>query len=153
MDAMEAGRKAGIELVHVAHESTAAIAAAYYGASKGTAGLAIGVKGVGAANMLGGAANAHFERMPVVCVFEAGPSDSDVALVQVADHRHMFEPVTKFYASLQRETASRSLGEAIGAATHDRPGVSVLDVPSDFDDGDCGDLHFYRDNVNLKPRM
>ena len=28
MDAMEAGRKAGVEFVHVAHESSAAIAAA-----------------------------------------------------------------------------------------------------------------------------
>ena len=140
MDAMEAGRKAGIEFVHTAHESTAAIAAAYYGAAKGTPGLAIGVKGVGAGNMLGGAANAHFERMPVVCVFEAGASGSDIGLVQVADHRRMFEPVAKFYASLKRETASRSLAEAIAAASHGRPGVAVLDVPSDFDNGDCGEL-------------
>ncbi|MCH2529543.1 MAG: hypothetical protein MK032_00175 [Dehalococcoidia bacterium] len=69
MDAMEAGRKAGVEFVHVSHESSAAIIAAYYGAGRATAGLAIGVKGVGAGNMAGGIANVFFERMPVVCVF------------------------------------------------------------------------------------
>ena len=140
MDAMEAGRKAGIELVHVAHESTAAIAAAYYGAAKGTAGLALGVKGVGAGNMVGGVANAHFERMPVVCVFEAGPAGADVDLVQVADHHQMFGSVTKLHATLRRETAAQTLAEAVAAATQGRPGATVLDFPSDFDDGDCGDL-------------
>ena len=95
MDAIEAGRKAGVDFVHVAHESTAAIAAAYYGAMLDAAGLAIGVKGVGAGNMVGGIANAYFERMPLVAVFEAGPSNSDIDLVQVADHRKMFGSVTK----------------------------------------------------------
>ena len=70
MDAMEAGRKAGIETVHVAHESTAAIAAAYYGVTKGASGLAIGVKGVGAGNMVGGVSNVYFERMPVLAIVD-----------------------------------------------------------------------------------
>ena len=140
MDAMEAGRKAGIESVHVAHESTAAIAAAYYGVTKGTSGLAIGVKGVGAGNMVGGVSNVYFERMPVLCVFESGPTDSNVDLVQVADHDAMFGSVTKFQATLQRETASQVLGVAISESTHGRPGPVVLNVPLDFDDRDCGRL-------------
>lgn len=152
MDAMEAGRKAGIELVHVAHESTAAIAAAYYGAAKGTAGLALGVKGVGAGNMVGGVANAHFERMPVVCVFEAGPAGADVDLVQVADHRQMFGSVTKLHAILERETAAQTLADAVAAATQGRPGGAVLDFPSDFDDGDCGDIpHHSTETAPGKP--
>jgi acetolactate synthase-1/2/3 large subunit len=126
--------------VHVAHESTAAIAAAYYGAAKGTAGLALGVKGVGAGNMVGGVANAHFERMPVVCVFEAGPAEADVDLVQVADHHQMFGSVAKLHATLKRQTAAQTLADAVAAATHGRPGATVLDFPSDFEDGDCGDL-------------
>jgi hypothetical protein len=41
---MDAGRKAGVEFVHVAQESSDAIAAAYYEAGLDTEGLAIGAK-------------------------------------------------------------------------------------------------------------
>lgn len=140
MDAMEAGRKVGIEFVHVAHESTAAIAAAYYGATLGTAGLAIGVKGVGAGNMVGGIANAYFERMPLIAVFEAGPLDTDNDLVQVTDHAKMFGSVTKAFHSLRRETAGDTLRDAISLATDGRRGPVVLDYPSDFNNGDAGEL-------------
>lgn len=140
MDAMEAGRKAGVEFVHVAHESSAAIAAAYYGAGLGTAGLAIGVKGVGAGNMLGGVANAFFERMPVVCAFEAGPTNSDINLVQVTDHSAMFGGITKSFSTLERSTANDTLRDAVATATDGRRGPVVIDYPSNFDDGDCGDL-------------
>jgi acetolactate synthase-1/2/3 large subunit len=140
MDAMEAGRKAGVEFVHVAHESSAAIAAAYYGAGLGTAGLAIGVKGVGAGNMLGGVANVFFERMPVVCAFEAGPTNSDINLVQVTDHSAMFGGITKSFSTLERSTANDTLRDAVATATDGRRGPVVIDYPSNFDDGDCGDL-------------
>jgi len=140
MDAMEAGRKAGVEFVHVAHESSAAIAAAYYGAGLGTAGLAIGVKGVGAGNMLGGVANAFFERMPVVCAFEAGPTDSDIDLVQVTDHSAMFGGITKSFSTLKRSTANDTLREAVATAIDGRRGPVVIDYPSNFDDGDVGEL-------------
>ena len=140
MDAMEAGRKAGVEFVHVAHESSAAIAAAYYGAGLGTAGLAIGVKGVGAGNMLGGVANVFFERMPVVCAFEAGPTNSDINLVQVTDHSAMFGGITKSFSTLERSTANDTLRDAVATATDGRRGPVVIDYPSNFDDSDCGDL-------------
>jgi acetolactate synthase-1/2/3 large subunit len=140
MDAMEAGRKAGVEFVHTAHESSAAIAAAYYGAGLETAGLAIGVKGVGAGNMVGGVANAFFERMPVVCAFEAGETESDIDLVQVTDHGAMFGAITKSYSTLERSTANDTLRDAVALATDGRRGPVVIDYPSNFDDGDCGDI-------------
>ena len=140
MDAMEAGRKAGVDFVHMAHESSVAIAAAYYGAALDTAGLAIGVKGVGAGNMVGGIANAHFERMPLVCVFEAGPTDSDTDMVQVTDHSAMFDSVAKSFGSLDRSTANDMLRDAVANALDGRRGPVVLDYPANFDDGDCGDL-------------
>ena len=140
MDAMEAGRKAGVEFVHVSHESSAAIIAAYYGAGLDTAGLAIGVKGVGAGNMAGGIANVFFERMPVVCVFESGSTESNVDLVQVADHSAMFGSITKSYNVLERSTANDTLRDAIALATDGRNGPVALDFPSNFDDDDCGEL-------------
>ena len=66
LDLIEAGRKLGVRFVNMSHESSAAIAAAYYGELKSTAGLAMGIRGVGAANMAGGVANVHFERLPLV---------------------------------------------------------------------------------------
>ena len=71
LDMMEAGRQLDVSFVSVAHESSAAIMAAYYGLMKNTAGLALSVKGIGAGNLAGGAANAYFERMPVVCLCES----------------------------------------------------------------------------------
>ena len=161
MDAMEAGRKAGVEFVHVAHESSAAIAAAYYGSGLDTAGLAIGVKGVGAANMVGGVANVFFERMPVVCAFEAGATDLVTDLVQVTDHGAMFRSISKSYGTLERTSASKMLRDAIATATDGRRGPVILDYPSNFDDGDCGDIpsapdeyvETSPDNVALKNAM
>ena len=70
LDLLEAGRQRGVELVSVAHESSAAIMAGYYGHFKKTAGIAISIKGVGAGNLVGGALNAFLERMPLVCLCE-----------------------------------------------------------------------------------
>jgi acetolactate synthase-1/2/3 large subunit len=140
MDAMEAGRKTGVDFVHMAHESSVAITAAYYGAALGTAGLAIGVKGVGAGNMAGGIANAYFERMPLVCVFEAGATDSDTDLVQVTDHSAMFGSLIKSFTTLECQTAKDMLRDAVATAFDGRRGPVVLDYPANFDDGDCGEL-------------
>ena len=54
LDLMEWGRTLGVDFVSVAHESSAAITAAYYGLMKETAGLALAIKGVGAGNLAGG---------------------------------------------------------------------------------------------------
>ena len=62
LDLMEAGRKIGVDFIAVAHESSAAIMAAYNGLMNETAGVALAIKGVGAANLAAGAATAYFER-------------------------------------------------------------------------------------------
>jgi len=67
---MDAGRRKGVDFVATAHESSGAIAAAYYGYFKGCAGLAIAIQGVGAGNMVSGAITIGYERNPVVCVCE-----------------------------------------------------------------------------------
>ena len=64
LDLMDNGRDLGVDFINVAHESSAAIAAGTYGLLKNSAGLALAVKGVGAANLVGGIANAYFERLP-----------------------------------------------------------------------------------------
>ena len=138
LDVLEAGRTGGVDLVLTAHESSAAIAAAYYGAMKGTPGIAISVKGVGAGNLVGGAVNAHFERMAVLCISEAGDPNSTTELVQIADHDQMFGAVTKLQRTFTHESAAESLQRAVFEAGDGRPGPTVLNVTGAMADGDVG---------------
>ncbi len=132
LDMMEAGRRYGVDFVSTAHESTAGIAAACYGLMKETAGLALAVKGVGAANLAGGAANAYFERLPVVCLCETSPNSvTQREMVQHCDHAGLFEAVTKYQATLSPAEGPDLVREAIFAATEGRPGPVLLNLPSD----------------------
>ena len=136
---MESGRKLGIEFVTVAHESSAAIAAAYYGKVKNTSGVAIAIKGVGAANLVGGAVNAYFERMPVVLVCETarvpgGPphalARNQMQCLPGESHAQLLGAlVPKYVATVSADEIAAQLADAVHAATDGRPGVALLDVP------------------------
>ena len=133
LDMVEFGRQLGVDFVSVAHESSAAIMAAYYGVMKDTAGLALAIKGVGAGNLAGGAANAHFERLPVVCCCESAPSFvGDRELVSLCPHEQLFGAVVKHLDTLSPECATTQVGEAFYQATDGRPGPVLLDIPSDL---------------------
>ncbi len=133
LELMDWGRTLGVDFVPVAHESSAAIMAAYYGFLKNTAGLALAVKGVGAGNLVGGAVNAYFERMPVVCCCECGPAETrHLELVSQCTHQGLFDAIVKYQASLESETAHGTLQEAFFQATDGRPGPVLLDVPTDL---------------------
>ena len=73
LDMMEAGRQLDVSFVSVAHESSAAIMAACYGLMKKQRGWRWR-EGNCAGNLAGGAANAYFECMPVVCLCESSPT-------------------------------------------------------------------------------
>ncbi len=141
LDMMEAGRRYGVDFISTAHESTAGIAAAYYGLMKQTAGLALSVKGVGAANLAGGAANAYFERVPVVCLSETSPgSVTQRDMVQHCDHATLFGAVTKFRATLSPDAAPQQIRDAVAAAVVGRPGPVLLNLPSDLGTAEAGDF-------------
>ena len=131
MDLMEEGRKAGLRFVSVAHESSAAVAAAYYGHRKGCAGLAVAIRGPGAANLASGAATAYFERRPVVCLCECSPQQEGTPpSAQICDHEALFSAVAKHRATLTAQRAAEVLRECFAAAAEGRPGPVLLDVPS-----------------------
>jgi len=135
---MEFGQQLGVDFVSCAHESSAAITAAYYGRFKDTAGLALGIKGVGAGNMVGGAANAHFERMPVVCCCESVPTSvTQRHLVGICPHEELFGGVVKYRATLNPREAPTMLQEASFQATDGRPGPVLVDLPADLGLADC----------------
>jgi acetolactate synthase-1/2/3 large subunit len=138
LDMMEAGRQLGIDFVSVAHESSAAIMAAYYGLMKDTAGLALAVKGVGAGNLAAGAANAYFERVPVVCLCESAPTQvTQPELVQTCDHAGLFGSVTKYQATLNAQEGNTAVQQAVFHATDGRPGPVLLNLPSDLGLAEC----------------
>ncbi len=140
LDMMEAGRQLDVSFVSVAHESSAAIMAAYYGLMKNTAGLALSVKGIGAGNLAGGAANAYFERAPVVCLCESSPMHVvQTEMVQHCDHAQLFGAAVKYQNTLTAAEAAASVQEAVFQATDGRPGPALLNLPSDMGLAECGD--------------
>jgi acetolactate synthase-1/2/3 large subunit len=133
LDLIEAGRKTGVSFVNVSHESSAAIAAAYYGSLRDTAGLAMTIRGIGAANLAGGVANVHFERMPVVAVCETAPgSMAQRESTQQCDQKTLFDGITKFQSVLAPETAQEVIRQAFARAEEGRPGPAILHIPSDL---------------------
>jgi len=138
LDMMDAGQRRGLEFVTVAHESSAAITASAYGAMAQTAGLAVGIKGVGAGNLAAGAVNAYFERAPVVCLCDrASTKVTQREMVQHLDHCGLFGAFTKFEDILSAEGAAASLQEAVYQATDGRPGPVLLDLPGDAAGEEC----------------
>ena len=131
LELIDAGRKVGVQFVNVSHESSAAIAASYYGRLKGTAGLAMSIRGVGAANMAGGVANVYFERLPLVGVCEAPPvSSSPMESVQQCDQPRLFEGITRYQSTLTADGALEMIGEAFTQAVDGRPIPSILHLPA-----------------------
>jgi acetolactate synthase I/II/III large subunit len=131
LELMEAGRKAGVDFVNVAHESSAAIAAAYYGHVKNTAGLAMSIRGVGAANLAGGVANVYFERMPLVGICESLPlAASHKESVQQCDQAKLFEGISRYQATITADSALSVTRDAFAKAVDGRPVPSILHIPA-----------------------
>ena len=139
LDLMEAGRSLGVDFVSVNHESSAAIMAAYYGLMKDTAGLALTIRGVGAANLVGGAANIHFERAPMVAVCETcPPATAGYEMVQHCDQLSLFSGIERYRQTLSTENAPLAVQEASYHATEGRPGPALLNFPADLGSAECG---------------
>ncbi len=142
LELIEAGRQLGVRFVDMSHESSAAITAAYYGRVKGTAGLAMSVRGVGAGNLAGGVTNAHFERLPVVAVCETVASSmAHGESVQQCDQVKLFEAVAKYQSVLGPDTAHRAIKEAFFYASEGRQGAAVLHLPSGLAEAQTDGIH------------
>ena len=123
LELIEAGRRSGVQFVNMSNESSAGVAAAYYGRLKGSAGLAMAIRGVGAGNLVGGATNAHFERMPLVGLCEMATSSmAGGESVQQCEQEKLFAAVAKYQKVLAPETACRAIKEAFFEAADGRPG-------------------------------
>jgi acetolactate synthase I/II/III large subunit len=132
LEMIDTGGRLGISFVPVAHESSAAIMAGYYGLMKGTAGLALAIRGVGAGNLAGGVVNAFFERLPLIAICESTPvSPGDRTGVQQCDQNGLFAGVAKFQADLAASNVEALVRDAFRVAVEGRPGPVILGFPSD----------------------
>ena len=132
LDLIEAGRRPGVKFVNVSHESSAAIAASYYGGIKRTAGLAMSIRGVGAANLAGGVANVYFERQPLVAVCESAAPGRQA--VQQCEQQRIFDAISGYQATLTSDMGMRMIRDAFTHAIDGRPSPSVLHWPRGMND-------------------
>ena len=147
LDLMDNGREIGVNFVNVAHESSAAIAAGTYGLVNKTAGLALAVKGVGAANLVGGIANAYFERLPVVCVCEATPNYSyENEMVQHTDHKKMMGTLTKMINTISTDNPTKTILDSYNIASSGIEGPVLIDFPSNIGLADINESIYEKKN-------
>jgi acetolactate synthase I/II/III large subunit len=133
LDVLDAARRVDMPFVATAHESSAAIAAASYGRFRGCSGLALAIKGPGAGNLVGGALNAQFGRLPVVCLCETAPASLlGRPLAQVCDQRALFSGATKGAFRLAPEGALETTRAAFSLAAAGLPGAVLLELPGDI---------------------
>jgi acetolactate synthase-1/2/3 large subunit len=144
LELIEAGRQCRVAFVNMSHESSAAIAAAAYGKVRNTAGLAMSIRGVGAANLAGGVANASFERLPLVGICEAPPvSSQPTESVQQCHQQQLFSGVARYQRTLDKEHALQMIQDAFAQAVLDRPIPSVLHLPAGLGEvDDCPSKSF-----------
>ena len=116
----------GIEF-HVTHtEASAALMAGTVGRLKGRAGIAVGIKGPGLANMIPGLAVCHLERFPVVALVESYAQGTDWRFRHKGlDHGALTAALVKGYGALGSEG---TFDRYAALAESEAPGPVVVDL-------------------------
>ncbi|MCI3927060.1 acetolactate synthase large subunit [Paenibacillus sp. TRM 82003] len=123
-----------IDFVTVHHEQGAAFMAAMEGKLTGRPGVCLSTLGPGATNLLTGVANANMDRYPIVAISGQAAEDRlHKKSHQVYDLRSLFQPVTKWNASVATPTSiPEVVRQAFRAAAEDKPGAAHIVLPEDI---------------------
>lgn len=124
-------RKEGIRFILTKHESTAAFMAAAAGEITGKPGICLSTLGPGATNLITGVAHAYLDRAPVIAI--TGNMATD--FYEVSTHQHLdlvrlFEPVSKWSATVEASSVERILSKAFAIAMSIKQGPVHLTFPS-----------------------
>ncbi len=132
--------KNGIQYIQNFHEQASAFAACGYARAAGEPAVAIGTSGPGAANMIGGIADAYFDSVPVM--FITGQYNSEFVFhrggarqngFQDMDIVNMVKPITKAAVQLDTPTNIRYELEYLWyEMMNGRQGPVLLDIPLDY---------------------
>lgn len=140
------------------HEQSAAMAAEAYYRTTGKLGVVLSTSGPGAQNLLNGICGCWYESIP--CLFITGQVSTYESLDFIdAKPRQLgfqempvvesFKPFTKFIKKINNpETFKSDLQEALNKCFEDRPGPSLLDIPTDIQNSIISEDLF---KINLKP--
>lgn len=134
-------RRAGLRLIDVRNEQTAAYMAECWGRLSGQVGVAAVSSGVAHANALTGVVNAHFDGAPMLLLTGAGPRQTaGLGHFQDLDQVALAAPVCKYARLLEApERIPVQVHEAFAAARSGRPGPVHLSFPMDVQEAQAAE--------------
>jgi len=123
-----------IDFVLTRHEQGAAFMAEAYGRLTGNPAGCLGTLGPGATNLITGVADANMDRSPMlVLTGQAATTRLHKESHQVMDVVKMFEPVTKWAASIRHpDIIPEIVRKAVRLARTEKPGACHVELPEDI---------------------
>jgi acetolactate synthase-1/2/3 large subunit len=131
LDVMDAMLDSSIRFITVRHEQGAAFMADVYGRLTGKAGVCLATLGPGATNLLTGVADANMDHAPLVAIAgQAATTRLHKESHQVLDLTRIFEPVTKYTASLlEADIIPEVVRKAFKVAMTPKKGATFIEFP------------------------
>ncbi len=131
LDIMDGLLDSSIRFITVRHEQGAAFMADVYGRLTGKAGVCLSTLGPGATNLLTGVADANMDHAPLVAIAgQAATTRLHKESHQVLDLTRIFEPVTKYSASLlEPDIIPEVVRKAFKVALTPKKGATFIEFP------------------------
>jgi acetolactate synthase-1/2/3 large subunit len=134
LDVMDALLDSSIHFITVRHEQGAAFMADVYGRLTERAGVCLATLGPGATNLITGVADANMDHAPLVAIAgQAGTNRLHKESHQVLDLTNLFEPVTKYSASLlDPDISPEVVRKAFKLAQTEKTGAAFIEFPENI---------------------
>jgi acetolactate synthase I/II/III large subunit len=134
LDVMDALLDSSIHFITVRHEQGAAFMADVYGRLTERAGVCLATLGPGATNLITGVADANMDHAPLVAIAgQAGTNRLHKESHQVLDLTNLFEPVTKYSASLlDPDIIPEVVRKAFKLAQTEKTGAAFIEFPENI---------------------
>ena len=134
LDVMDALLDSSIRFITVRHEQGAAFMADVYGRLTKRAGVCLATLGPGATNLITGVADANMDHAPLVAIAgQAGTNRLHKESHQVLDLTNLFEPVTKYSASLlDPDIIPEVVRKAFKLAQSEKTGAAFIEFPENI---------------------
>ncbi len=134
LDVMDALLGSSIRFITVRHEQGAAFMADVYGRLTERAGVCLATLGPGATNLITGVADANMDHAPLVAIAgQAGTNRLHKESHQVLDLTNLFEPVTKYSASLlDPDIIPEVVRKAFRLAQSEKTGAAFIEFPENI---------------------
>ena len=134
LEVMDALLDSSIRFITVRHEQGAAFMADVYGRLTERAGVCLATLGPGATNLITGVADANLDHAPLVAIAgQAGTNRLHKESHQVLDLTNLFEPVTKYSASLlDPDIIPEVVRKAFNLAQSEKTGAAFIEFPENI---------------------